>query len=72
LVRDWIVLSEPLLDPTDEFSRLRLQQCLEATLALETRGESDLDVLLDHLAGYTLREHDVPGQVAVKIGRAHV
>jgi len=65
LVRDWIVLSEPLLDPTDEFSRLRLQQCLEATLALETRGESDLDVLLDHLAGYTLREHDVPGQVAV-------
>jgi ATP-dependent helicase/nuclease subunit A len=64
-VQDWVELCEPLLAPDDEFSRLRLAQCQEAALALVARGEDDLDVLLAHLAGYTLREHDAPGQVAV-------
>ncbi len=65
LVDAWIECCLPILDTNDAFNRGRLEQCRNAAVTLEERGELDIDAFLRHLGSLSLREHDTPGQVAV-------
>jgi ATP-dependent helicase/nuclease subunit A len=65
LVDVWREWCAPHLDPTDAFSRERLDSCRRAAVALDQSGEADLDAFIAALERLELREHDVPGQVAV-------
>jgi ATP-dependent helicase/nuclease subunit A len=65
LVDEWIRLCAPHLDVMDTFNARRLESCRQVAVELDQSGEVDLDVFLEALARLELREHDVPGQVAV-------
>lgn len=65
LVEYWSALVLPVLDEADAFTRDRLARCLDIARAVDERGALDLDNFIRELDGNTLRETDVPGQVAV-------
>ncbi|MFA5264651.1 MAG: UvrD-helicase domain-containing protein [Opitutaceae bacterium] len=64
-VQAWNALAAPHLVPEDLFSRERLSQCCDAARDFDERGLLDIDALLRELDSLTVRETDVPGQVAV-------
>ena len=65
LVDEWIRLCSEHLDVTDTFNVRRLEACRRVALELDQTGESDIDAFVDALDRLEVREHDVPGQVAV-------
>lgn len=65
LADEWIRLCHEILATDDEFNRRRLESCRRAALALDARGETDIDAFVRQLDALELRENDTPGQVAV-------
>ncbi|PTY04935.1 hypothetical protein DB347_19780 [Opitutaceae bacterium EW11] len=65
LADEWIRLCHGILATDDAFNRGRLESCRRAALALEARGETDIDAYVRQLGSLELRENDTPGQVAV-------
>ena len=58
-------LVAPLLPADDAFNHGRLALARAAAHAFDQRGDHDIDAFIFHLRQLALREHDVPGEVAV-------
>lgn len=65
IVDYWAAICRPHLDAADGFNLGRLETCRNAAAAADALGAEDLDAFVRGMDGMELREHDVPGQVAV-------
>ncbi len=65
LLDAYAALVAPLLPADDAFNHGRLTLARTAAHAFDQRGDHDLDAFIAHLRQLALREHDVPGEVAV-------
>jgi ATP-dependent helicase/nuclease subunit A len=65
LLDSYAALVSPLLPADDAFNHGRLALARAAAHAFDQRGDHDLDAFISHLRQLALREHDVPGEVAV-------
>ncbi len=65
LVEQGCVLVQSNLALADEFSLERLDHCRDAARDFDARGEVDLDLFLRELESLSIRETDIPGQLAV-------
>jgi ATP-dependent exoDNAse (exonuclease V) beta subunit len=65
LVRKWKQWVLACVDPQDVFTRMRIEQCIQAARDFDESGVLDIDLFLRELDEFRVREVDVPGQVAV-------
>ena len=65
LLDAYAALVAPHLPADDAFNHGRLALARSAAHAFDQRGDHDLDAFIAHLRQLALREHDVPGEIAV-------